>query len=83
MIMIGSGSSSDSDVAADLLAAPSADSSADAAADPLASDTVEAAEDMALGEGLAASLEDIAAAGLRRRANGARRPSLKECYGGG
>ena len=92
----GSGPSSDSDAAAELLAAPSADSSADAAADLLAepsgsdtashgdafSDTVAATEALALGEGLAATLEDIAA-GPRRGASGAWRPSPKEGYGGG
>jgi len=97
----GSGPSSDSDAAAELLAAPSADSSADAAADLLAepsdssadaaaellaapsSDSDAAAtEALALGEGLAASLEDIAA-GPRRGASGARRSSPKEGYGGG
>jgi len=67
----GSGPSSDSDAAAELLAASSADSSADAAADLLAelsgsgsetashgdafSETVAATEEFALGEGLAAS----------------------------
>ena len=85
-----SGPSSDS------LAAPSADSSADAAADVLAepsgsdtashedafSDSVAATEELALGEGLAATLEDIAA-GPRRGASGARRSSPKEGYGGG
>ena len=108
----GSGPSSDSDAAAELLAAPSADSSADAAADVLAepsadssadaaadvlaepsgsdtashgdafSDTVAATEALALGEGLAATLEDIAA-GPRRGASGARRSSPKEGYAGG
>jgi hypothetical protein len=91
-----SGPSSDSDAASELLAAPSADSSADAAADVLAepsgsdtashedafSDTVAATEELALGEGLAATLEDIAA-GPRRGASGARRSSPKEGYGGG
>ena len=91
----GSGPSSDSDAAAELLAAPSADSSADAAADLLAepsgsdtashedafSDTVAATEELALGEGLAATLEDIAA-GPRRGASGARRSS-QNGYGGG
>ena len=79
----GSGPSSDSDAAAELLAAPSADSSADAAADLLAEpsgsdtashgdvspDTVAATGDseaLALGEGLAATLEDIG--GQRRQA---------------
>lgn len=91
-----SGPSSDSDAASELLAAPSADSSADAAADVLAepsgsdtashedafSDIVAATEELALGEGLAAKLEDIAA-GPRRGASGARRSSPKEGYGGG
>ena len=91
-----SGPSSDSDAASELLAAPSADSSADAAADVLAepsgsdtashedafSDIVAATEELALGEGLAAKLEDIAA-GPRRGASGARRSSPKEGCGGG
>ena len=93
----GSGPSSDSDAASELLAAPSADSSADAAADVLAepsgsdtashedafSDTVAATEELALGEGLAATLEEDIAAGPRRGASGARRSSPKEGYGGG
>ena len=62
--------SSGSGVAAKRLAAPSSDS--DAAA----------TEVLALGEGLAASLENIAAA-FRRGASGARRSSPNESYGGG
>ena len=46
------------------------------------SDPVAAPEELALGEGLAATLEDIAA-GPRRGASGARRSSPKEGYGGG
>ena len=78
----GSGPSSDSDAVAELLAAPSAASSADAAADLLAepsgsdtashgdvfSDTVAASEELALGEGLAATLEDIAAGPSKKTA---------------
>ena len=118
----GSGPSSDSDAAAELLAAPSADSSADAAADfatiiafvtfmefpvlpfcafmeaepsdssadaaaellaaPSSDSDAAATEALALGEGLAASLDDIAA-GPRRGASGARRSSPKEGHGGG
>ena len=84
----GSGPSSDSDAASDLLAAPSADSSADAAADLLAepsgsdtasggdafSDTDAATEGLVLGEELAASLEDIAVTPCS---------SPKDGYGGG
>ena len=45
-------------------------------------EAVAATEALALGEGLAASLENIAA-GPRRGASGARRSSPKEGYGGG
>ena len=91
----GSGPSSDSDAAAELLAAPSADSSADAEADLLAvsgsdsdshgdafSDSVAATEALGLGEGLAATLEDIAA-GPRKGGSGAKRSSPTEGYGRG
>ena len=79
--MGGSGPSWESGAAAELVAAPSADSSVDAAADMLGElsgwdtashgdvfpDTGDS-EALALGEGLAATLEDIAA-GPRRGAN--------------
>ena len=114
-VAAGSGPSSDSDAAAELVAALSADSSADAAdallaetsdssadaagevldeassgsgvaakrlAAPSSDSDAAATEALALGEGLAASLEDIAA-GPRRGASGARRSSPKEGYGGG
>ena len=85
--MGGSGPSSESGAAAELVAAPSADSSVDAAADMLGElsgwdtashgdvfpDTGDS-DALAIGEGLAAALEDIAA-GPRRGAKGAKRSS--------
>ena len=70
----------DDDAAADLLAEPSGSDTASHG--DAFSDTVAATETLPLGEGLAATLEDIAA-GPRRGASGARRSSPKEGYGGG
>ena len=75
----GSGDSS-ADAAADVLAEPSGSDTA--SHEDAFSDIVAATEELALGEGLAAKLEDIAA-GPRRGASGARRSSPKEGYGGG